>query len=233
MGKPYLDKLFRVRNTLTLVVRGKEITLHLRTISGVDESARNDYAVGRSRTILKRLREPESAESQQFFGGIDTTERPDLIEQALRLRRPTHIKAALKAAYREQDPEPPDDPTLTQVVEAVEETARLDEQVEAERATFIGNLQAAYRKQLEEMDDLALALEVREMLTDAVLNATYTQASNAYTLYAAVYTDENYRKRYFASPDEAGECDPDFASQLVDAYIVLDAFSQQPGALKN
>lgn len=227
-----IDKLFRVTSERQITVRGVTRTVYLRTISGVEESARNDYAVSQSRAKLRALRQQGSPEWNQYMN-MDGFSNEELIERAMNLKRPAFVRAALLNVHRTVDPEPPDHPTITEVAEAEEEMERLDGEVENERASYVSDLAKEYRERIVGLDVIALANEVRDLLTDALLSSAYNQASNCYTLFAACYEDDKYRRRYFTSAEEVAEADNAMIQELLAEYAEIDAFSQRPEELKN
>lgn len=231
MSSPLIDKLFRVTADRKFTLRGQTVHLYLRTIGAVDDAARNDYAVAASRKLLRKLRDTQSPEFLQYLD-LDGVSREDMVEQTIMLKRPQFWRDAAVNAYREVDPEPPDNPTITEVVEAAEETERLDLAVEDERAQYVKDATEEFRQELEAMDEIDLMETLRMLRTDSLLNGTYVQASNAYTIFAATYCDRKYTKRYFSDPSEASNSDPQFLEELLAYYMELDVFAQRSDELK-
>ncbi len=159
--------------------------------------------------------------------------RDELLARALLMRTGNLAYDISKEMTPRDTPEAPDDPTLTEIVEAedAEEAARIELLEDAEATARARALEI--KAELEAMDDIQLIEEVVKLTIDGALSAEFNRWSNFATLFNAAFTDKAMTKRYFDSPEEASEADPDFVQQILACYAELDVFFIRPDELKN
>ena len=228
-----IDKLFRVTLEREFSVRGQKLKLWLRTLGTAANAYREQYAIGRARTLLAMIRREGTLENDTYMLLPHSEHRDELIARAL-LMNMRHLTQEIARDARPDDvPEAPEFPTLTEIVEAedAEEAAVIAMRDEVNAAAK--SRLALYQEELQEMDDITLIEEVVRLMVDGALSQEFNRASDCGTLYGAVFTDAKFSQRLFSSPAEVGEADPELVAQLSTAYAEIDVYANRPDELKN
>lgn len=228
-----IDKLFRVSECREFVVHGKKVKLFVRTLGSAANAHRENYALARTRALLARIKREGSPENEMFMLAPHDEARDELLARALLMKTGGLAYEIAKDMVPADTPEAPDDPTLTEIVEAEDaaEAARID-MLDNAKATAKARAEEI-KAELEAMDDIQLIEEVVKLTIDGALSAEFNRQSNFATLYNAVFTDKGMTKRYFDSPEEASEADPEFVDMLLGCYSELDVFFLKQEDLKN
>jgi hypothetical protein len=234
MNEQYsLDALFRVKTKTEVTVRGQKRTYYLRTISEAAEDFRQNHAVAKARQAGRELKDTSSLAYEEFFGDIDEMTAEEIVETQLLLKRNEFEQEARREIHAEDSPEPPDNPTVADIVDNEEQLEEIAQAVEDERQKCAEEHLKAWRdeqvgKPIEELRE-----GVRESRRLTAMNIAFSRGHRNATLYHAVYTDKKYEKKLFETVQEVYEADPNLTGQLTAAYNQLDAWSEKPEELKN
>jgi len=228
-----IDRLMRVTSTVTISVRGKSQKIYLRTLGAINAQARTDYATSRTRKLLVALRDPQSEAYRTYLDAIEGTPREDMLQRAYMMGL-ARIYRDTKDEVRPDDVlEPSDNPTITEVMDYENRREQAETDALDERSRLAQEKYAAYKAELEAMDDIALVEQLRDLMIDSLLNSEWGKASNDATLYYCSFRDAGHKTHYFESVGEVAEADPELYNELVSAYVELDSFASAPDELKN
>jgi hypothetical protein len=228
-----LDHLMRVCGTSDVNVRGLAKTYYLRTIGQRADDARRDFAVSQSREMYNRLKNPESAEYAMYLTEFGTMSRTDLEAVVRMMKLSTFRREASYEVNQNDYPEPPDRATITDIIEAEEANEKAERDVVKEREVYVKRLEAEYAEAIKTISDEQLVLDATALRIDQLTSSEFAKGFNDSTLYSATFVDEKRRKLLFGSPQEVAESDPGLRQKLLDDYLEMDAFTQEPDELKN
>lgn len=234
MKKRYsLDDLLRVTAEVPLERRGKQFKVYLRTLGVAADDARRVYATRQARLVYKKLHDPESIERQELLEPLARAGRDDLIDLIVTMKRGDFIRDAQFEVVPLDTPEPPDEPTIIDIVETEETQDAIERDLAAERSAYVERRSAEYRAACADKSVDDLLAEANQLRIDAQVNAAFSDAYMDATLYWSVYRDPQYKKHFFSGPEGVGEIDPQVREALVREYYALDEFTQDPDGLKN
>jgi hypothetical protein len=233
MSETYnVDRLFRVTLQREFAVRGQKKKLWLRTLGTAANAYREQYAVGKARLLLARIKHEGTSEHETYMLLPHEEARDELIARALMMNMRHLTSEVAREVTPHESLEAPEFPTLTEVVEAEEGEDIAHAETVAEINEVVKGRLQLYEEELQAMDDIDLIEEVVRLVIEGALSAEFNRASNAATLFHGVYTDKDFTKRFFISPEEVTEGDPSFIEQLLTAYAEIDVFASAPDELK-
>jgi hypothetical protein len=228
-----VDKLFRVTTERTVDARGTALKFWLRTLGASANAYREQYAIGAARSKLALIRREGTLENETYMLLPHQEHRDELIARALLI----NMRRLSQEVAREFRPnevlEPPEFPTITEIVEAEDGEAVAEVAMQEEVNIAAKSRLRLYEEELQAMNEIDLVEEVVRLMVDGALSVEYNRASDAATLYNAVFSDAKFAQRFFESPQEVGEADPALVDQLLTCYAELDVFSTKPDELKN
>lgn len=234
MKKRYsLDDLLRVTAEVPLERRGKRFKVYLRTLGVSADDARRAYATRKARLVYRNLSNQDSDERQALLEPLATLDRAALIDLVVAFKRNDFQRDARFEIVPLDAPEPPDNPTVVDIIEAEEAQDKAGLDVASERVAYVDRRSAEYRTACEVRDIADLRAEAGQARVDAQVNAAFSDAFMDATLYWAVYRDAKYKQHFFAGPDEVGEADSVLRDDLAREYYALDEFTQDVDGLKN
>lgn len=229
-----LDDMMRVTHDEDVVTRGRKVHYWFRTLSAVEADARQDVASAAARSMYRRLKDQNSVEYMRYMQELYELPRAEIEELVLALNTSLVLKRAAEREIHQNDyPEPPDNPLLSEVIEAEEANEEIEQEVQTARAKWVEDEAEKYRQELAALPVEALMEEAKRLKTDQIANAAYSDAYVNCSLYYGVFKDKARRQRKFASPEEVGMCDPGLRSVLRSTYFDMDTFALEPDELKN
>lgn len=228
-----IDRLMRSSDEFDLTVRGRKTKFYMRTLGAMQSQARADYATARARILLGQLRIEGSAPRVMYMGVIDYMTRQQMMDRCAMIMMGRFAREAAEEVHPDDVQEPGDGATLTEVIEHEEGLDAAKQDAITERGNLVSERIRDYREKIGKFDDIDLREELESLMSDALANGEWTKASNDATLFYAVFKDKKYKDRYFDSPEDAAESDPDLYEKLISKYVELDAFSSDTEELKN
>jgi hypothetical protein len=228
-----LDDLLRVTAEVPLERRGKRFKVYLRTLGVAADDARRVYATRKARLAHKALGVLDGIERQELLEPLAQAKPEELIDLIVAMKNSEFWRDARFEIVPLDAPEPPDDPTVVDVVKVEEAQDAIDADLHKERAAYVERRTQEYRETCAQRDVADLREEANQARVDAQTNAAFSDAYMDATLYWAVYRDPQYKKHFFAGPEDVGEVDSAVREALLREYYELDAFSQDGDGLKN
>jgi hypothetical protein len=228
-----LDDLMRVTGTVEVTAHGHTRLYYLRTIGQDADDARRAFAVSKSRQTYRILQDHESSDYLEYILDLETAEREHLERVCLVLKRREFQRQVSFEVMTENTPEPPSNPTPTDVVEAEEAEDIIQEDTDKRRVEWVDRMAKEYEEELHVKDIEALRELTIAMQTSAVTDNAFSRGFNAATLYWATFKDAKNKQRAFMSPSEVYDADPALYNALLTAYYEMDVFSADSDALKN
>lgn len=231
LGKVSLDKLMRITSSIQVKVRGKELVVYLRTLSVNDDAARRSFAFAAARSARMALRQEGSDLYEQKVAFLRDATPEEMIEIILSARRVRYWQEAINTIHQENEPEPPDNPSIGEILDAEEQEEAEIKSVEQKRQAYVDEQVTVNSEALRNRAAVELYTEALEAQTEMCLTDIYNRAWNQASLYGCCWQDKSFRTRFFDSPLEAGEMAPELQASLLTAYYELDSWTEEE--LKN
>jgi hypothetical protein len=226
--KPTVDALFRVLGEAE--VYGKVV--YLRTLTEIQNEERVNHALKAARVMRRRLRTDEEFRAEKLDETACAT-RAELEKIALDLHRVRSERAAVSEVVSLDHPEPPDDATITDVIDTMDENDDIERDVEDARKKWVDERVDAFKLEVQGWDDAKLREFVEEETVAGLCNREFNVAFDRATVALCCYESESRKKLMFSSIGDVMQVGDKFRSTVSEAYRKLDSFSGDSESLKN
>lgn len=208
-----LDDLFREQSQIE--VRGR--TLYIRAFSDVDMQARDDYALRETAKYRRKLADPNSDEYLTHLDWIDAAD-DDLLRAAILSFEESSFKRQAIAEITPRIIPIPDDADEQEKAETLSQREAELKATDEKRAVWVKQQTDAKRTELESKDSAELKTLAKRTVTNLQLWMQRIRLFDAYTLYAAVYADPQYKNKFVATPPDAFELPAEVRTAILEKY---------------
>lgn len=226
--------LFHWKSEVAVRTTSGSITIHLRTLSSVQDEQRFDGATAASRVMRAELEDENSIGYQTHIAPIVKLKRDGLLGTIRALQRGLFVREARWTVEPYGDPDPPEDhPTILDMLDWRDEKDGLNEELEERRTAWVEEQMDVYDEELnqkadDELRELAIGLHSLSLCERA-----FTKEFDYETVFHGSYSDEACTTAFFTSVGEVRELPPHVFAPIAWAYRQLDEFSFDLDKLKN
>lgn len=217
-----IDHLFNISTSVTIAGR----KLYVRTLGDIDDNSRLQWLMAEGVRALKELDDPDSLMHYNYIATLEGATREDQITAVLEASAGALLQQASQEIYVPEEQEANKASTYLDMVQTEQANQQAKGTVEEERQKHFNDLMAALREDEEKKSDEVLLADATNARKNLALNNVRIKAWEAYTLYAAVYADSKFTRRYFSGPRQASEIAAPAQKLLMAAYNAVDVFSQ-------
>lgn len=216
------DDLFRTSGKL----EAGNKTLYMRTLGAVEENEREYWLNAEGVRLLRALRDPSTDVHQSYIAALDLADRDGLIAIIQSSRALELWNQAQEMIYAKGETEPTSHATIGEVVNVAEENDAAATEIEQERFRTYQALMETVKEDLDKFSDADLRKKAVPAQESQVVQAQRVLDWRSYTLYAVLYRDGDFKRRYFKSPGDAANADGGMKEKLLAKYQEMDRFSK-------
>lgn len=209
-----VDDLFRVRTSIE--VEGK--SFYIRALSELEVQARNNYAAMQRAKLRRALQDNQSADYLSMVDWLDGAEDEQLRSVILFQLSGVYAREAAETIQPEIIPIP-DGADAAEQDEVAGSRKNELERVNTARQKQVDDRLAALNKELEAQPNEVLLKRARKSVVESNLFNRWVFAFESYTLHCAVYTDPQYAKPLFLTPESSGEFTGKARQTLLNQYV--------------
>lgn len=236
--------LFTWKSEVVLQTTSGSVTVHLRTLSGVQDEQRTDAALAASQVTRTELEDENSVLYGNHIAPLLGLHREGLLEVIRSLQRGLFVRMAKWTVEPYGDPDPPEEqlvgtnviskPDLVDVMDWKDEKSSLLAELEERRKEWVDEQMAALDEELAEVEDADLQSMAIDLHKATIYKRAYNREWDYQTIFAGSFKDEKCKKPFFSDVQEVRDLPRPYPFyHIAAAYIELDTFSRDPEALKN
>lgn len=234
--------LFAWKSEVVLQTTSGSVTVHLRTLSGVQDEQRTDAALAASQIARTDLESEDSFLYQNHIAPLLGLHREGLLDVVKQLQRGLFVRMAKWMVEPYGDPDPPEEqlvgtnvvskPDLTDVMDWKDEKSSLLVELEQRRKEWVEKQVSSLNEELEEVKDLqSMAVNLHKA---AIYERAYNREWDFQTIFFGSFKDEKCKKPFFSDVQDVRDLPRPYPFyHIAAAYMELDTFSRNPEALKN
>ena len=233
--------LFSWKSEVVLQTTSGSVTVHLRTLSGVQDEQRTDAALAASQVTRTALEDKKSSSYQNHIAPLLGLHREGLLEVIKSLQRGLFVRMARWTVEPYGDPDPPEEqlagtnvvskPDLTDVMDWKDEKGSLLVELGERRQAWVEEQMVALDRELAEVEDLqSIAVNLHKA---AIYERAYNREWDYQTIFFGSFRDKKCRKSFFNDVQGVRDLPRPVFLKIAAAYRELDTFSYNPEALKN
>lgn len=219
-GKVRVDDLFRVCGEVE--VYGRKV--YLRTLTEAQDSTRVEYALEGARALRKKLRSDEGNKDHRFRNVLEMNEK-ELRDLAVMLHRTRMERTAINEVLQGDSPEPPENPSLGDVMDAMDANEEARKETERKRREWVDERVETFKNEIAEWGEDRLREWVRDETIASICDAEFATLFTRATIALCCYRDPEMKKPYFSDIDSVREASQRFHDVVLRAYRELDRFS--------
>jgi len=227
-----IDALWRVTDKVTVDTPSGPLTVYMRTVGDTQNDDRVKEALSSARLMNTRLANRDTDEFRWHLAHVADMPREVLVEAACQLTRAHLVRESFTEIYASSWPVPGKKDGVIETIAVEDQRDEIEKEVEQARVKWIDDRYDAYKADVETISEEQLRSFVTEDQTTAVVNAEFSKALQRATLYFACYKDKRFKQKLFGSIGEAGEANHNVVSRLMNAYNMLDRWTQSSEELK-
>ena len=238
--------LFHWKNEVVLQTTSGSVTIHLRTLGGIEDEQRMDAALAASREARAKLEDKKSSLYRNHIAPLISLSRDELVEVIVMLQRGLFVREAQWKVEPRGEPEAPEEqlggdygidvisePQLEDFLKWQDQKDSLRGELEERRTKWVDEQVAALEEELEGLKRAILLDRAIELHKMAIMEKTYNNEWDYWTVYLGSFKNEDCTKPFFRNVQEVKELPTLIRRQLEAAYLELDIFSRNPEQLKN
>ena len=233
--------LFNWKSSVDLSTTSGSVTVHLRTLGGVQDEQRTDAALAASMKARAELEDKKNVLCINHIAPLLSLNRDGLVEVITSLQRGLFLREARWRVEPRGDPDAPEEmlvgtdivrkPDLNDILDWKDKQDSLRGELEKRRTEWVAERVKALEKELEEADDLQdRAIDLHKA---AIIERAYNREWDYQTVFLGSFKDKRCKKPFFKSVQEVRDLPRFPFRHIAAAYLELDIFSRNPEALKN
>lgn len=235
--------LFSWKSEVSLSTTSGSVTIHLRTLSGVQDELRTDTALAASQIAKTDLEDKKSVLYKNHIAPLLGLHREGLLEVVRQLQRGLFVRMAQWKVESFGEPDAPEEalsgtdiikrPDLGDVMDWMDKKDSTRGELEKRRTEWVIKQMEVLEKELKKLKIRQLRDRTVELHKGAIMDRAYNREWDYQTVLMGSFKGENCTKPFFGTIQEVrGLPRPTFL-QIAAAYRELDTFSYNPELLKN
>ncbi len=235
--------LFSWKSEVELQTTSGSMTVHLHTLSGVQDEQRSDAALAASQVARTELEDKTKTLYKNHIAPLLGLDRDGLVEVITSLQRGLFTRMAQWAIEPLGDPDPPEEelagttvvskPNLVDVLDWKDEQESLRGDLEERRKEWVGEQIALLKKELAKLKKSTLQRRAVELHKAAIYERSHNREWDYQTIFFGSFKDGECEKPFFEDVREVRDLPRPIFSKIAAAYKELDTFSSNPELLKN
>ena len=235
--------LFNWASTVDLRTTSGSTTVHLRTLSSLQDELRTDGAMAASRLVQAQLEDAESHTFQVHTAPLMELGQKGLVGIISNLQRSSFVRDARWMVEPYANPDPPQDmlegtkivdkPNIKDMTKWKETQDSLRRELEENRNKYVEDRMKELEEELAEMDldELReIAIGLHEL---SIMDRTWNKEWDYQTIYLGAYKDKKCTKSFWKGVQEVREMPKYIFTRVAAAYRELDEYSYDLDKLKN
>ena len=233
--------LFAWKSEVVLQSTSGSITVHLRTLGGVQDEQRTDAALAASMKARTELEDKTSQLYQNHIAPLLSLKKDGLKEVVTSLQRGLFMRESMWRVEPYGDPDPPEEalagidvvykPDLDDILNWKDKQNSLRVELEERRDKWVAERMEALEEELKKAKDLQdRAINLHKA---AIIERAYNREWDYQTVSLGSFKDKKCKKPFFQDVQEVRDLPRPQFLYIAAAYLELDTFSRNPEALKN
>lgn len=234
--------LWNWKSSVDVSTTSGSVTIHLRTLGGLQDEQRTDAALAASMKARAELEDKSSVLYTNHIAPLLSLDRDGLVEVVTSLQRGLFIREARWRVEPYGDPDAPEEmlagtdvikkPDLDDILDWKDEQDSLRVELEESRKEWVAQKMEALEKELKEADDLQD--QAVNLHKGAIIERAYNREWDNQTVFFGSFNDAKCKKPFFKNVQEVRDLPRPYPyMHIAAAYMELDIFSRNPEALKN
>ena len=236
--------LFAWKSEVVLQSTSGSITVHLRTLGGVQDEQRTDAALAASMKARTELEDKNSVLYINHIAPLLGLNKEGLKEVILSLQRGLFMRESMWKVEPCGDPDPPEEalagidviykPDLSDILSWKDRQDSTRGELEKRRGEWVAERMEALEKELSELKKADLLERAINLHKAAILERAYNREWDYQTVFLGSFKDKKCKKPFFEDVQEVRDLPRPYPfGYIAAAYLELDAFSRNPELLKN
>ena len=235
--------LFTWKSSVDLRTTSGSTTIHLRTLSSIQDELRTDGSMAASRLVQARLEDAKTDTHITHISPLNELGRKGLHGIVSQLQRSLFLRDSRWAIEPYANPEPPQDildgtkivsrPDIEDMTEWKDTEDSLRKELAERRTEWVKERMADLEEELDEMeiDELReIAIGLHRL---SIMDRAWNKEWDYQTIFHGSYKDKKCTKPFWKSVQGVKELPKHIFSQIARAYRELDEYSYDMEKLKN
>lgn len=235
--------LWNWKSSVSVRTTSGSVTVHLRTLGGVQDEQRTDVALAASMKERSELEDKKSQLYENHIAPLRSLNRDGLVEVITQLQRGLFLREARWRVEPYGDPDAPEEmlagtdiiskPDLDDILDWKDKQDSLRGELEKRRTEWVTQKVEALGKELAQLKIGQLRDRAIDLHKAAIIDRAYNREWDCQTVFLGSFKDAKCTKPFFKNVQEARDLPRFPFMHLATAYLELDIFSRNPEALKN
>ncbi len=235
--------MWNFKSSVDVGTTSGSVTIHLRTLGGLQDEQRTDAALAASVIARTELENKNSALHTNHIAPLLSLDKNGLKEVVTSLQRGLFIREARWQVEPHGDPDAPEEalsgtkivskPSLDNVLDWKDERDSLRGELEKRRKEWVDEQADILEKELKKLKVKELRDRAVDLHKGAIVERAYNREWDWQTVLLGSFRDENCTKSQFSTIQEVRDLPRPTFLQIADRYLELDIFSRNPERLKN
>ncbi len=235
--------MWNFKSSVDVSTTSDSVTIHLRTLGGLQDEQRTDAALAASMIARTELEDKKSQLYRNHIAPLLGLNRDGLVEVIVSLQRGLFVREARWRVEPYGDPDAPEEtvtatqvlskPDLDDILDWKDWQDSLHGELEERRTEWVAEQVKALEKELAKLK----VKELRDRAVDLHKGSIIERANNRewdwQTVFLGSFKDEKCTKPFFRDLQEVRDLPRPPYNRIAAAYMELDIFSRNPEALKN